>query len=203
MKMRSIFERAFTGAGGLTRMGGALLLLGTVASQHPNPSFDRIKNKDVLSSLFPNWRFFAPEPAQHDYHIIYRTLDEENEVSQWNLVDVVTGRKFRQIAWFPDRRTEKAVFDIATELITNLEKGLEVIRTYPSYCLLQEFVRKRIDRSSPENVKGFQFGLIKHTGYDESTEPEAIFVSPYTPMKDSSFSPRKNAHPLRNTPDSH
>lgn len=185
MRVRSMFKQAFTGPGGLTRLGGALLLLGTVASQHPNPSFDRVKNKDILSSVFPNWRFFAPEPAQHDYHVIYRTLSEAGETSQWRLIEVIAGRKFRQIGWYPARRPEKAIFDIASELIANLDKGMDVVRTYPTYHVLREFVRKQVRMAGADGVKGFQFGLARYTGYDESGDPEVIFVSPYTPLEET------------------
>ncbi|WP_197351730.1 hypothetical protein [Streptomyces bathyalis] len=180
---RSGLSRAFTGPGGLTRAAGAALLLGTLSAQHPNPLFNKAQKMDIFSGMFPNWRFFAPTPAQHDYHILYRTLNHEGETSPWRMVEVIVGRKLPQIFWFPGRRPEKAIFDIVTELITQLDKGFSGMMKLPSYRILCAYLRHRIrEDGNAEGVKGFQFTLVRATGYEE-TDPEVVFVSPYTQMK--------------------
>lgn len=184
MNPKSLLRSTFTGPGGLSRLAVALMLVGTTASQHPNPGFSRVMRIDLFSAMFPNWRFFAPEPAQHDYHFFYRTLDEAGRTSSWKLVDVIAGRRTHQIAWFPGRRPEKAVFDICSELITALDKGFDELVKLPAYRLLQNFLRHEIQRSGADGVKGFQFTLTRATGYDDTHDPEIIFVSPYTPLKD-------------------
>jgi hypothetical protein len=48
--------------------------------------------------------------------------------------------------------------------------------------MLVRFLRQRIrEDGAAEGVKGFQFTLVRATGYEE-TDPEVVFVSPYTPM---------------------
>lgn len=179
---QSAFSRAFTGPGGLTRAAGAAVLLGTLSAQHPNPLFNKAQKVDIFSLLFPNWRFFAPTPAQHDYHILYRTLNHAGETSSWRMVEVIVGRKLPQIFWFPGRRPEKAIFDIVTELISQLDKGFTGMVKLPAYRILCAFLRYRIrEEGEAAGVKGFQFTLVRATGYEE-TEPEVIFVSPYTSM---------------------
>ncbi|RAJ66736.1 hypothetical protein K378_02909 [Streptomyces sp. Amel2xB2] len=188
---RSGLSQAFTGPGGLTRAAGAALLLGTLSAQHPNPLFNKAQKIDIFSAMFPNWRFFAPTPAQHDYHILYRTLNHDGETSSWRMVEVIVGRRLPQIFWFPGRRPEKAIFDIVTELITQLDKGFSGMMKLPSYRMLCAFLRHRIREDGEreggaaadgsEGVKGFQFTLVRATGYEES-DPEVVFVSPYTPM---------------------
>lgn len=191
---RSLLSRAFTGPGGVTRAVSAAVLIGTLAAQHPNPVFNRAQRIDMFSALFPNWRFFAPTPAQHDYHFLYRTLNHEGETSPWRMVEVIAGRKLPQIFWFPGRRPEKAVFDICTELISSLDKGFDHVVKLPAYRLLRAFLRDRIQRAADvpaKDVKGFQFTLVRATGYDESTEPEVIFVSPYTTMTEPAAASRR------------
>jgi hypothetical protein len=178
MKVKGVFK----GRGGTARLAAGLLLVGTAASQHPNPSFNRIGRLDIFSAMFPNWRFFAPEPAQHDYHIFYRTLNEEGDSSSWKSVDVIAGRKARQIGWFPGRRPEKALFDICSELLSVLDKSFDEITRLPSYRLLREFMRTEVNSSGTPAVKGFQFALAKYTGYDDSSDVQIIFTSPYTPI---------------------
>lgn len=183
------------GPGSLARSVAALVLVGTACAQHPNPSFNRMQRIDTFSALFPNWRFFAPEPAQHDYHIFYRTLSTVEESSSWWPVNVITGRKPWQIGWFPGRRQEKALFDICSELLATLDRGFEEFTRTPAYRMLREFVRKQVIAKSVD-IKGFQFTLVRYTGYDESGDPEIIFVSPYTPIDRASIKVyhRKKAH---------
>lgn len=179
---QSALSRAFTGPGGVTRAAAAAVLLGTLSAQHPNPLFNKAQRVDIFSALFPNWRFFAPTPAQHDYHVLYRTLNTEGETSSWRMVEVIVGRKLHQMFWFPGRRPEKAIFDIVTELITQLDKGFSAMMKLPSYRMLCAFLRHRIrEDGAAKGVKGFQFTLVRATGFEES-DPEVIFVSPYTPM---------------------
>ena len=177
-----VLRRNLTGPGAVARAIGALVVVGTLCSQHPNHAFGRIARKDTFSGLFPNWRFFAPNPAQHDYHFFYRTLDEARETSAWQPVDVIEGRRLRQALWFPGRRPEKAVFDIGSELISHLDKGFAVVTRLPAYRMLVGYLRREIRETGTADVKGFQFTLVRAGGYDESEEPEVVFVSPYTPM---------------------
>ncbi|MFI7276880.1 hypothetical protein ACL02R_28075 [Streptomyces sp. MS19] len=180
---RSSLARQFTGPGGAARVAAALVLLGTVCSQHPNQAFNRVAKLDSFSALFPNWRFFAPNPAQHDYQFHYRTLDTAGETSPWRPVDVIAGRKPYQIAWFPGRRPEKAVFDLGTEVLHFLDKGFAAATRTPAYRILCDFLRTEIGREGLPDVKGFQFTLLRTAGYDDAEEPEIVFVSPYTPMR--------------------
>ncbi|MGW3294120.1 hypothetical protein ACWC9S_09140 [Streptomyces xiamenensis] len=173
-------------ADGAVRVAVGLMLLGTLASQHPHMSFHRVMRKDRFSSAFPNWRFFAPNPAQHDFEFFYRTLDEAGETSSWQPVDVIQGRHPRQILWFPGRRPEKAVFDVGSEIMMALDKGFDVVTRQPAYRLLSAFFRDRIERSArADTVKGFQFTMVRVAGYDETEEPDIVFVSPYNPLRDS------------------
>lgn len=180
---RELLARHFGGPDGAYRLVAGLALLGTVCAQHPQPSFSRVVKLDVFSTLFPNWRFFAPTPAQHDLQFYCRTLNEAGETSEWEPVEVIAGRRAHQIVWFPGRRAEKAVFDLGTEVMRHLDKGFQVARGLPGYRMLTAWFRAEIERTGATDVKGFQFTLVRNAGYDDSEEPEIIFVSPYTPMR--------------------
>jgi hypothetical protein len=175
--------RFLTGEGAAWRIAGAAMLVGTLATQHPSQMFNRLQLKDTFSVL-PNWRFFAPTPAMHDYHFLYRTLGADGTTSRWEALDVIEGRKPWQIAWFPTRRPEKAVFDICSEILHVLDKGFAVVTRTSAYRTLTEYLRAglRARGETPETVRGFQFALARATGYDTSQEPEMVFVSPYTPL---------------------
>ncbi|MFF5372605.1 hypothetical protein [Streptomyces sp. NPDC013187] len=187
--MKQTLKSALSGPGAVARIAGAAMLIGTLAAQHPNPMFNRLQRKDTFA-LLPIWRFFAPEPAMHDYHFFYRTLNTAGETSPWQAVDLIAGRRFHQILWFPGRRVEKGVFDICTEMLKTLEKGFsEVIRT-PAYRVITAYLREQVRREAAAGVDGFQFALARAAGHDTSTTPEVLFVSPYTPMDPASATAR-------------
>ncbi|MFF8842427.1 hypothetical protein ACF08N_06785 [Streptomyces sp. NPDC015127] len=188
---RAVASSLFTGRGAGWRLAGAAMLVGTLAAQHPNPMFNRLQLKDTFSVL-PNWRFFAPTPAMHDYHFLYRTLDADGTTSPWRGVDVIEGRKPWQIAWFPTRRPEKAVFDICSEILHVIDKGFAVVTRTSAYRTLTEYLRATVDAQgdAARTVRGFQFALARATGYDRSGDPEMVFVSPYTP-----YAPHTSAVP--------
>ncbi|WP_338784407.1 hypothetical protein [Streptomyces sp. DG1A-41] len=174
---------AFTGPGAWTRVAAAAAVVATVATQHYHITvYNRVQSKDQLS-LIPNWRFFAPEPGVHDYAFIYRTTDVDGVRSRWQGVDLITGRKMRQLVWFPTRRPEKAVFDLATELLHVIDKDFAVITRMPAYRLLERYLVSRIRAADPESrVVGHQIAMVKSTGYDNGHEPQMVLLSPYTPL---------------------
>ncbi|MEN3586391.1 MULTISPECIES: hypothetical protein [unclassified Streptomyces] len=173
----------FTGPGGITRLVCSGMLLSTLAAQHPNQMFARVNKLDKTSVLLPNWRFFAPTPAQHDYQFLYRTLSYDRETSPWQMVEVINERRLAQFVWFPGRRAEKAIFDLCQEVLTVLGDGFEVAAHHPAYRMLVEFIRDRVNRSGAPGIKGFQFALARAAGHDPSEEPQIVFVSPYIPLR--------------------
>ncbi|MEU6673585.1 hypothetical protein [Streptomyces sp. NPDC046853] len=185
MNPSALLKDTFTGPGSLARWAGAAALITTVAAQHPHPAFNRAISKDVFSQI-PNWKFFAPNPAVHDFHYVYRTLDLAGETSEWTEIEMIEPRKVHQAFWFATRRPEKAVFDLCTAILQRATRsGITGIQSNSSYRVLAEFIRGRIREGEPDpaKVKGFQFGVVRASGHDTTEAPETLFVSPYTPMQ--------------------
>jgi hypothetical protein len=181
MKAGTLARGLVTGPGSTIRIAGAVMLACTVATQHHNPAFNRRQRKDTLS-LLPNWRFFAPTPATHDHHLLYRTLDQNGGTTAWRDIDVIAGRKLSQVFWFATRRQEKAVFDVCSEIIRSLDKGFEFVVNIPAYRILLGYIRQQIVADGFGDAQGFQLTLIRAPGYDLTEEPAALFISPYAPM---------------------
>ncbi|MBJ7329031.1 MAG: hypothetical protein JHC95_03980 [Solirubrobacteraceae bacterium] len=157
----------------------------TAASQHPHRAFDRLRSLDPLGMAVPNWRFFAPEPAQHDYHVLHRVLTATGDQTPWRETTEISPRRTRQVVWFPDRRREKATFDLASELITLMaEPAVDLTQTVP-FDLLRARVEQRVRDQSEDGPlpQGFQFLLARHTGYDDSGEPDYILASPFCALE--------------------
>jgi hypothetical protein len=161
-------------------------LVVTLLSQHPNRVFDRLRSLDPIGMMIPNWRFFAPFPARHDYHVLYRTLSVSGEQSEWKQASSITPRAWSHAAWFPKRREEKGIFDLCVSL--DSAERLDDPEQSPAYCLLRDFVARRIREEDPvrTQLSGFQFLLVQYSGYDDSESPEYIFASPFIDAKDAS-----------------
>jgi hypothetical protein len=164
-------------------VAGALTswVLVTGLSQHPNRAFDRFRKFDRTATAIPNWRFFAPEPAVHDFRVLHRHLDADGTVSAWRETTVLHRRVARQMVWFPDRRRDKAISDICNEVITQLNStDLDVTRL-PSYRLLRDLVGTVLtaETAGGPPPAGFQFLVARNGGYDEDIEPDYLFASPF------------------------
>jgi hypothetical protein len=159
----------------------------TLVSQHPNRMFDRLRTLDRFGIVIPNWRFFAPEPAQHDMHVVYRVLTADGGQTAWSEGNSIRERSWVQAVWFPERRRDKAVFDISAELLPLLGAPGADVTAMPAYRVLREFIEAAVRREHAEAPlpKGFQFALVRGGGYDEAGDPEYLLFSPFHPLKDA------------------
>lgn len=159
-----------------TVLGG--WVVATALSQHPSRTFDRLRRFDKPGTLIPNWRFFAPEPAVHDYRLLHRVRTAESEVSGWTESVTIARRTAAQSVWYPDRRRDKAVHDLCSEIIGLLSEQQTQIPSFPCYRMLRAHIEKIVRDSTPDAV-GFQWVVARTAGYDTSEEPSYLFASPY------------------------
>ncbi|MFX0592853.1 hypothetical protein [Melissospora conviva] len=158
----------------------------TVLSQHPQQVFDRFRRYDVAGLMIGNWRFFAPEPAQHDFHLLHRVLTDDGEQTPWAETIEIPRRAWRQMVWFPERRQDKAVFDICADLIRWMGHPGTDITTTPAYEVLRDLVEQVVRRQHPRRgLQGFQFLIARSAGYDESQKPEYLLASPFVPLTEN------------------
>ena len=173
---------------GLARAVACALLggwvLATAASQHPQREFDHFGHRDRLGCVIPNWRFFCPEPARHDYHVMHRVLAADGNVSSWEETVRIESRRWRHMVWYPDRRRGKATFDLCSQLGVLLG-GRQDVTQFCSYQLLRNMVARAVADGQTETAvppQGFQFLVGRHTGHDESVEPTYILCSAFEPF---------------------
>ncbi|MER6915076.1 hypothetical protein ABT354_25655 [Streptomyces sp. NPDC000594] len=160
----------------------AAWLLLSLVSQHPHQVFDRFRRYDKVGLLIPNWRFFAPQPARHDFHLLFRTIADDGTESDWQAATRIHRRDWAQVVWFPGRRQEKAIFDICSELVQLVGSKAARVVEAPGYRLLRNFVNRLLDENPPAGeISGFQFLVVRYSGHDHSEEPQYSFVSPFIP----------------------
>ncbi|CRK56202.1 hypothetical protein [Alloactinosynnema sp. L-07] len=156
----------------------------TVLSQHPHQIFDRFRRYDLTGLVIANWRFFAPEPAQHDFHVLHRVLTADGDQTSWSETTRIPRRRLVQALWFPDRRQDKAMFDVCNELIIYLARKDFDITTTAAYQVLRDSVELAVRGEHPVTPKGFQFVIARATGYDDTPEPEYLLVSQFVSLEE-------------------
>ncbi|WP_329410292.1 hypothetical protein OG563_47030 [Nocardia vinacea] len=168
-------------AGRAVAAGLAAWFLATALSQHPHPMFQRLRQADPTALLIPNWRFFAPEPARSDFHVLYR-LDTTGSTTAWTDIPAAAPRIWRETVWFPRRRHDKALFDICADILDTVANHPAVATRTSAYTLLREHVRRAITTNHPDGPPcGFQFLIATDTGHDTGHEPDCLLISEYIP----------------------
>ncbi|WP_051062158.1 hypothetical protein [Ilumatobacter nonamiensis] len=154
--------------------------LATMVSQHPSKAFDRLRKYDATGVVLPNWRFFAPEPAKHDLRILYRVLTVTGEEQPWDELDPIAHRRWFHPLWFPRRRTHKAVSDLTGMFFASMgQVGLDPAESVP-YRLLRDHIEHYVtaqERASDDRPRGFQFLLVRDTGYETDEDPDYLYAS--------------------------
>jgi hypothetical protein len=149
----------------------------TATSQHPSRTFDRLRPYDRTGAAIPNWRFFAPEPAVHDYRVLHRVLDADGQQSPWTETNVIEERHWSQAFWYPNRRQQKAVSDVCSEMASLLNQMGDSIVHSVGYRLLRDHVNRLVTSAPGRPPQGFQFLIVSDAGYDESEEPRYVYAS--------------------------
>ena len=154
--------------------------LATLLSQDPTRKHSGFRTYDPTGLFIADWRFFAPIPGMFDHHLLYRDQLDDGSLTPWQEVLQDRQRKVRQVLFFPTRRGDKAITDSVGSLLriaqtrTEGEERQSVQVTIPYLSLLNFVTHQR--PHDPRAIRT-EFCLVKSAGYDESVEPEVLFLS--------------------------
>jgi hypothetical protein len=132
-----------------------------------------IRRHDQLL-LIPNWQFFAPIPARHDCHFLFQDKYGDGTLSQWTEVRINGRRRWFNLAWNPDKRLRKALFDIEQQMIEHLaadDKGIEV--SVP-YLMLLNYI-SRLPRTTPPHFT--RFLMMRARANVPAGERQIVYIS--------------------------
>lgn len=166
----------------------AAWLVSTLLSQHPENSLNRCRRLDNFAgnTIIPNWRFFAPNPAVEDVHVLYRFASQDfSRHSEWKECHTISPRRLWQAFWFPKRRFEKGVFDAHQSIMLGLsalgrsetEDAIQRKAIADVVAMLNNYVRT-IDRGGDEWCWQ-QLLLVRFAGHDETAKPAYDVVLNY------------------------
>jgi hypothetical protein len=138
------------------------------------PRFRGHIHRRDLFSLIPEWSFFAPNPAQGDFHLVYRDILSDGTTTTWAEISFEHPRRWWHWLWNPGKRPFKALFDAVVDLALQAGHNPEtVIGTVPYITLLNHVAG--IPRVFP--VAYTQFMVLHSEGTCSTGEPEMLFVS--------------------------
>ena len=158
-------------------------LAATIVTQDPTRKLDKLRRWDPTGSLIPDWRFFAPRPSMHDYHLLLRDELPNGDHTPWKEICEAETRKWQHFFWYPGRRARKAIADAVPRLIDmrpELTGHNEGVQVRIPYLTLLNYVTHRVPHH-PE-AKQVQFLIAASAGYDESEEPTMLFLSNSHPL---------------------
>jgi hypothetical protein len=151
-----------------------LWFLACVVAQLPGKPSQTIRHFDPLGFL-PSWSFFAPRPAQSDFHILYRDFMRTGSVTEWREVIRPLWRPWYSFAWNPEKRQKKALFDAINVLLRDETKDhLRLLPLELPYLLLLQHISGR-----PHSVGAHatQFLIMNSSATGEIREPKALLIS--------------------------
>jgi hypothetical protein len=130
--------------------------------------------KHDFFQLVPEWRFFAPRPAQGDFYLLYQDTFDDGRCTNWTEVRPHIERSWSNVLWNPGKRERKALFDVVNLLSLRAsvrDKGLECSIVY--LTLLNHI--SSLPRSlSPAFTR---FLVMQSHGALPRTQPEVMFIS--------------------------
>ena len=131
-----------------------------------------IRRWDLLA-LVPEWRFFAPTPAQHDYYLLYRDQLEDGSLTDWTEVRAATPRCSWNLVWNTSKRGNKALFDAIKELAAHVVASDPAIQFSVPYLTLLNHV-SAIPRLGCSQSTRF---LLMHNDSRLEKPPDVVFLS--------------------------
>jgi hypothetical protein len=153
----------------------ALWLVVSVTGQFGRKS--RRLRASPLSWALPEWRLFAPDPGDYDFHLIYRSQFPSGDCSEFEEAPVYSRARFRPM-WNPEARAQKMLRDTVRALGNSVRRyagdeseaaRAEIARLVP-YRLLLGAVAERC----AHGATGVQFAVLRET---PAKSLELYFVS--------------------------
>jgi len=149
-----------------------LWMLFSIAVLHPRWRL-YIRAWDIFA-VVPEWKFFAPNPAQGDFHLLYRDHLSEGTVTPWTEIHIGATRSWCCVLWNPRRRQTKALFDAVSHLNATAQAAPQTVVGSLPYLTLLLYISSMPRLINPAFT---QFLVVHSFGIFSDTEPAIVFLS--------------------------
>jgi hypothetical protein len=92
--------------------------------------------------FIPIWNFFAPNPASHTYHLLYRDQSKDGKMTNWHEIKIPQ-QEWSRVFWNPSKSFNKGILDIVlefTQLIPRLKDHQEIIKVSLPYLTILSYL---------------------------------------------------------------
>jgi len=147
----------------------------TIAFQKNN-TITRLVTRFDRFNLIPRWSFFTPDPGASNYHLVYRSRDDETSVSPWLELDL-SPRGILFPLWNPRKRYREGMIELFQLLaLFSPTYPAERLQFTAPYIILLDVARKRLGGSlSPRAF--YQFAVVETRGPSGASVPCVRFYS--------------------------
>lgn len=135
---------------------------------------------DPTGITIPDWRFFAPTPATHEYRLLVRTQGPDEQLTTWRDLMITQDRRWQHMLWAPHRRMEKSLFDTTAALMATSrshegETSWSFVRSSPAYLALLNHVTHRVEH--PDRATHVQFLVAQAATHEPELLPTPVLTS--------------------------
>jgi hypothetical protein len=165
-------------------LGGWLIV--SIVGQFHSKRINRIRRYDYFN-LIPLWTFFAPNPGQSDYHLLYRDKLRDGSLTDWAEIPLTHRREVKAFVWNPMKRETKVLADIVNSVATLVDYHREqntpvktigdAVMLSTPYLILMNIVLHRAKNTFQSEQR--QFALAETHGFDSNGKPDLILCSPF------------------------
>lgn len=127
-----------------------------------------------VCSLIPEWKFFAPNPAQGDFHLLYRDRLADGTITPWTEVRFSERASLLCALWNAGRREPKALFDAVSDLGAEARLAPAVLAGSLSFLTILNYVSSLPRWAAAEFT---QFLILHSFGRFSNDQPVVVFLS--------------------------
>ena len=138
------------------------------------PNLTKIIRSHDRLGLIPRWNFFAPNPARHDFHLLFRDQLPDGSMTEWREVASIAERRYWNFIWNPTKRKNKSLFDAINELLMHAKFSMPALKASIPYLTLLNYV-SGLSRFGP--VRFTQFLVMRSAGNQLRQKSEILFLS--------------------------
>jgi len=158
-------------------------LAATILYQFP-PLARALSRIDIFRML-PKWTFFAPNPGQHDLHLLCRDRTREGVLTDWQEAVCIDASLGVPGLWNPEKRVPKVLWDCWASLqhfLAQQSFSPENIQVSGGYLVL---LNAALRAPKTSDALERQFTLVRSTGFSHR-DIEPIYISYFHLLKTDS-----------------
>jgi hypothetical protein len=119
-----------------------------------------------LGWSLPEWRLFAPDPGDHDYHLVYRYRLASGDCSEFEEAHIYSRARFRSV-WNPEARKQKMLRDTVRALGNSARRRAgeepEAARAEIARLASYRLLLGAVTASCAPQAWGIQFVVLRET----------------------------------------